>query len=88
MASDLAPLPCFRCGKVPTVDPNGGYPIISCDNCYDEGFECASWLTSLGAIERWNEQMEDGAADHECCTEVCHWTAERCIAARAHEARR
>lgn len=64
LAEALRPLPCYRCGKVPTVDGNGGYPVVSCDNCYDGASdsgsrnEVGSGLTRSEAVRNWNERME------------------------------
>lgn len=52
-------LPCYRCGKVPTVDPNGGYPVVSCDACYSGPPDfCASGMNTAQAVADWNERME------------------------------
>lgn len=52
-------LPCYRCGKVPTVDGNGGYPTVSCDACYGGPPDfCASGLNTAQAVADWNERME------------------------------
>ena len=52
-------LPCCHCGKVPEVDPNGGYPVIACDDCYSGPPDfCASGLTRAQAIADWNDRME------------------------------
>ena len=62
MASAI--LPCYRCGKVPTVDPNGGYPTVSCSDCYDGApdsgsrGEVGSGLNTVQAVADWNERME------------------------------
>src|SRR5580658_10801878 len=46
-------------GKVPTVDPNGGYPVIACDDCYSGPPDfCASGLNTAQAVADWNERME------------------------------
>lgn len=56
---DAALLPCYRCGKVPTVDPNGGYPTVSCDACYSGPPDfCASGMNTAQAVADWNERME------------------------------
>ena len=58
------PLPCYRCGKVPEVDPNGGYPTVSCSDCYDGApdsgsrSEVGSGLTRAEAVDNWNQAME------------------------------
>lgn len=55
----VEPLPCYRCGKVPTVDGNGGYPTVSCDGCYSGPSDfCASGLNTAQAVADWNERME------------------------------
>lgn len=57
--------PCARCGKVPELDPNDGYPIISCHDCYDGApdsgtrSEYGTGLNSAEAIAAWNEAMEE-----------------------------
>lgn len=61
------PLPCYRCGKIPEVYPNDGYPVISCDDCYSGPPDfCASGLTRAQAVAGWNERMEQEEEDRRC----------------------
>lgn len=61
--------PCWRCGVVPEVDPNGGYPVIACRDCYDgaddstRSYEIGNGLNRAEAIAMWNEKMEELAED-------------------------
>jgi hypothetical protein len=56
--------PCYRCGKVPDLDPNGGYPTVACSDCYDGApdsgtrSEIGSGMNAAQAIADWNEKME------------------------------
>jgi hypothetical protein len=70
VASEI--LPCWRCGKVPTVDPNGGYPVIACDDCYSGPPDfCASGLNAAQAISEWNERAEQEEEDRRCTEGDC-----------------
>ena len=58
-------LPCWRCGIVPVLDPNGGYPIVACSDCYDGApdsstrSDLGAGLNSRDAIEAWNEKARE-----------------------------
>lgn len=61
-------LPCWRCGVVPVLDPNDGYPIVACSDCYDGApdsstrSDLGAGLNSREAIEAWNEKAREGSA--------------------------
>jgi hypothetical protein len=58
-------LPCWRCGIVPVLDPNDGYPIVACSDCYDGApdsstrSDLGAGLNSRDAIEAWNEKARE-----------------------------
>lgn len=64
------PLPCWRCGKTPEIDPNGGYPQVVCYDCYDgaedSGRRCemGAGLNREQAVADWNEKMAELADEH------------------------
>lgn len=73
----MEPLPCWRCGKAPTVDPNGGYPTVACYDCYDGAedsgrrYELGSGRNRAEAVAHWNEQMVELEEEHRCTFQDC-----------------
>ena len=68
----MNPLPCWRCGKLPDVDPNGGYPTVACSDCYDGAPDSStrndlgSGLNAAQAIAAWNEKAQQEEEDRRC----------------------
>src|SRR5262252_6699067 len=54
-------LPCYRCGRQPTVDRDGAYVYVYCDNCYDgEGSSQGATYTGrvTDALSEWDDIMD------------------------------